>query len=89
VIKRRLVILILVLAAFFALQGGEHSTWSWYRLRQEERTERGRIERLEQAIDSLEHVAQAMEHDRKAQERAARERFGMIRDGEYLYRLVP
>ena len=87
--KRRLMWLVLLLAAFFALQGGEHSTWSWYRLRQAERGERARIAELERMVDSLTRTARAIEEDPVAQERLARERYGMIRDGEYLYRLVP
>jgi hypothetical protein len=40
-------------------------------------------------VDSLERVATAIERDPRTQERVARERFGMIRQGERLYRLVP
>ncbi len=86
--KRRLVMLVLILAAFFALQGGEYSTWSWWRLRQAEQSERARIAELERIVDSLELVARALETDPAAQERLAREQYGMIRDGEFLYRLV-
>jgi cell division protein FtsB len=88
VTKRRLLILVLILAGFFALQGGEHSTWSWWRLRQAERSELARIEELERVVDSLEQVAHAIETDPATQERLAREQYGMIRDGEFLYRLV-
>ncbi len=86
--KRRLIMLILILAAFFALQGGEHSTWSWWRLRQAERGERERIAELERIVDSLGRVARAIETDPATRERLAREQYGMIRDGEFLYRLV-
>ena len=34
-------------------------------------------------------MAQAIERDSTTQERLARESYGMIRDGEFLYRLVP
>jgi hypothetical protein len=34
-------------------------------------------------------VATAIERDPRMQERVARERFGMLRKGEFLYRLVP
>ena len=47
------------------------------------------MERLRRAVDSLEHDATAIERDLRVQERVARERFGMIRPGELLYRLVP
>jgi cell division protein FtsB len=44
---------------------------------------------LRAELDSLARVARALETDPDAQERAAREGFGMIRDGEILYRIVP
>ena len=44
---------------------------------------------LERQLDSLQRLAHALETDPVAQERAAREQFGMIRRGELLYRLVP
>ncbi|PYO98037.1 MAG: hypothetical protein DMD61_11015 [Gemmatimonadetes bacterium] len=37
----------------------------------------------------LRRLTHALETDPAAQERAAREQFGMIRKGELLYRLVP
>jgi hypothetical protein len=40
-------------------------------------------------VDSLERLAIAIESDPVMQERVARERFGMLRKGEFLYRLVP
>ena len=87
--RRRLVWLVAVLALFFVVQGGEHGTWSWYQLRKAEQSERARIAELERVVDSLTRMAQAIEHDSTTQERLARESYGMIRDGEFLYRLVP
>lgn len=87
--RRALFWLVAILAAFFVVQGGEHSTWSWYQLRKAERSERTRIAELERIVDSLTRTAEAIEHDSATQERLARESYGMIRDGEYLYRLVP
>jgi cell division protein FtsB len=40
-------------------------------------------------VDSLAQAATAIERDPRVQERVARERFGMIKKGEFLYRLVP
>jgi len=87
--RRGLFWLVALLAAVFAVQGGEHSTWSWYQMRKAERSERVRIAELECIVDSLTRMAQAIEHDSATQERLARESYGMIRDGEHLYRLVP
>jgi hypothetical protein len=40
-------------------------------------------------VDSLDRAAQAVERDPRTQERVARESFGMIRRGEFMFRLVP
>ncbi|HXE58382.1 MAG TPA: septum formation initiator family protein [Gemmatimonadales bacterium] len=76
-------------ALVFALEGGEYGTWDWLTLRREERAQAAAIAELEAAIDSLEREAVALERDPRVQERVARERFGMIRRGEFLYKLVP
>jgi cell division protein FtsB len=44
---------------------------------------------LRSAVDSLRRVVNALENDPATQERVAREQFGMIRDGEILYRIIP
>jgi cell division protein FtsB len=47
----------------------------------------GAITRLRLEIDSLQKEAEALETDPAAQERVAREAFGMLRPGEILYRV--
>ena len=79
----------LAFALYFALQGGEYGTLDLLQLRREEAEERANVARLQLLVDSLGRAATAIEHDPRVQERAARERFGMIRKGEFLYRLVP
>lgn len=71
-----------------AVFGGEYSTFDWLTLRREVAGERQAVRDLRAALDSLGRLAQALETDPLAQERAAREQFGMIRNGELLYRLV-
>jgi cell division protein FtsB len=83
------VVLGLLFALYFALQGGEYGTLDLLQLRREEASERATVERLTQLVDSLEHAAAAIERDPRTQERVARERFGMLKKGEFLYRLVP
>jgi len=80
---------IVLLALVFAVQGGEYSTWHWLQLRRTERREAAAVEALKDAVDSLQKAAVALETDPRVQERVARESFGMIRDGEFLYRVVP
>jgi cell division protein FtsB len=79
----------LATALYFAFQGGEYGTLDLLQLRREEAEERADVVRLEQLVDSLSKAAIAIELDPRVQERAARERFGMIKKGEFLYRLVP
>jgi cell division protein FtsB len=79
----------LAFALYFGVQGGEYGTTDLLALRRQESSERSQVRRLRQVVDSLERDATAIEHDLRVQERVARERFGMIRQGELLYRLVP
>jgi cell division protein FtsB len=80
---------VVLLALIFAFQGGEYSTGDWITLRRDARAERAEVEALKAAIDSLRALAGRIERDPAEQERIAREEFGMIRPGEFLYRLVP
>lgn len=75
--------------AGLAFQAGEYATLDWLELRRQVANERQAVRELETQLDSLERLARALETDPIAQERAAREAFGMIRKGEVLYRIVP
>ena len=77
---------VLVLVALFA---GEYSTLDWLKLRHQLAFERDTMQVLRSAVDSLRRVVNALENDPATQERVAREQFGMIRDGEILYRIIP
>ena len=80
------IVAMLLLAAYFAIFGGEYSV---FELRSLETLEQERATDLavtEAEIDSLRNVAGQLEDDPDAIEREARERYGMIRDGEILYR---
>jgi cell division protein FtsB len=79
----------LAAALYFALQGGEYGTLDLLQLRREEAEEQADVLRLQRLVDSLTKAAIAIELDPRVQERVARERFGMIKKGEFLYRLVP
>ena len=74
---------------YFGIQGGEYATTDLLALRRQEASERALVQRLRLVVDSLQKEAVAIEHDLRTQERVARERFGMLRKGEFLYRLVP
>ena len=79
----------LACALYFALQGGEYGTLDLLQLRRDEAEEQAEVRRLQRLVDSLTKAAVAVELDPRVQERVARERFGMIKKGEFLYRLVP
>jgi len=73
----------------FAVQGGEYGTWDL--VRQQTRRERlqARIDSLTRIVDSLERRRRAIRTDPAAQERIAREEFGMVKgDKELLYRFA-
>jgi cell division protein FtsB len=79
----------LAFALYFAIQGGEYGTTHLLELRADVEREQAEVVRLKVVVDSLEGAARAIQHDRREQERVAREAFGMIRKGEYLFRIVP
>ena len=78
-----------VALAAFALEGGEYGTRDLLTLRRRVRAERERISQLRLDVDSLQRLQHLLETDSAAQERAARELYGMIRDGELLYQVIP
>ncbi len=76
----------LLLAAYFAVFGGEYSAFEAAELQEREARDAAELARTEAQIDSLRAVARALREDPETIERVARERYGMIRDGEILYR---
>lgn len=85
---RRLVLPGLVAAAFYvAVAGGEHSLMEARRARGELADRRAELQTVRQEIDSLRSWMDSLRHHDEALERLARERYGFIRDGEYLYRI--
>ncbi len=72
-----------------AVWGGEYGTADWITIRRQLAEERAKVAVLRVEIDSLAKLAHDLETNPAVQERAAREQFGMIRDGEVLYRVVP
>ncbi|MCY3545547.1 MAG: septum formation initiator family protein [Gemmatimonadetes bacterium] len=86
---RRLVFLgLLAFAGYFAVFGGEYSALDARRARAELATRRAEVTVEERRIDSLQARIDSLRHNDEALERLARERYGLIRDGELLYRLT-
>jgi cell division protein FtsB len=72
-----------------AAWGGEYSTADWLTMRRQLADERDKVAALTAEVDSLAKAAKDLETNPIVQERVAREEFGMIRNGELLYRVVP
>ncbi|MEO5580523.1 MAG: septum formation initiator family protein [Gemmatimonadaceae bacterium] len=74
-------------AVYFALQGGEWSTRDLWKQRARKQALVVKTDSLSREVDSLKKVLRAIQTDRAAQERVAREQFGMVKgDREILYR---
>ena len=87
-LKRAILPGFLLLAAYYAVFGGEYS---WFELREARAAveqEEAELAELDRQIDSLRAWADSMLIDSLTLERIARERFDMIRDGETLYRFA-
>jgi len=80
------IVAMLALAAYFAVFGGEYSIFELRSLENLEEERAAELAGTEAEIDSLRAMAAQLENDPDAIEREARERYGMIRDGEILYR---
>ena len=90
--RRRIVRIALALllgaALYYALFGGEYSVFEVRRLAGRVEEEQARLDSLRTEVDSLEARAALLADDSATIERIARERYGMIRPGERLYRFV-
>ena len=81
-------VVLLGLMAILAVQGGEYSTGDYFELKRRVAAAESAEAHLTTVVDSLRLVEKAVLTDPREQERIAREEFGMIRSGEYLYKLT-
>jgi cell division protein FtsB len=89
-VKRAFILLLVIGALAFAIQGGEYGTTDLFKQRARRATLLARIDSLQRAVDSLTRQKRAIETDPALQERIAREEFGMVRgQKEMLYRFAP
>jgi len=77
------------LAVYYALFGGEYSVFEVRKARADRAVAEAQLTELRSELEGLRGRVEALETDPAALERIAREKFGMIRDGELLYRMVP
>lgn len=87
-LKRIVLPALLLLAVYYALFGGEYSIFELRQARIDIDEARLELAELRERIDSLSARADSLENDPVTLERIARERFGMIREGETLYRFA-
>lgn len=88
-LKRVILPALIGLAVYFAVFGGEYSVLEVRRARAEREAQALRLAEVERVNDSLRAWGDSLETDSATIERVARERYGMIREGEVLYRITP
>jgi cell division protein FtsB len=87
VVKSIIWIVLIAIALYFGLQGGEYSTRDLYVLRVRSGSLQAEVDSLQRQVDSLTRYLRAVKVDSATQERIAREEFGMVRGNkEILYR---
>tara|TARA_Y100000590_G_scaffold466556_1_gene642402 strand:+ start:1362 stop:1670 length:309 start_codon:yes stop_codon:yes gene_type:complete len=76
------------LAVYFAILGGEYSSLDVKRIRKEHDEKSKSLMEITRFNDSLRAWADSVESDSATIERLSRERYGMIRVGEIIYRIA-
>ena len=88
-ILRKLVLPAIAAAAvYYAVFGGEHSLIELGSARSRVKQEQRALDLLRAEVDSLTARADSLRHDPLTLESLVRERHGMIREGEILYRFA-
>jgi cell division protein FtsB len=89
ILGRVATVTVVVGALWFAVEGGEFTTWDLFTQRREKARLTAQNDSLKVVVDSLKKYEDKLEHDPATQERIAREVFGMVRgDKELLYRFA-
>lgn len=86
--KRLVLPILLGLAVYYALFGGEYSLLELRHARNEIKAQEQELNLLKGEVEYLRARADSLEHDSATLEKLAREEYGMIRDGEVLYLLT-
>ena len=87
-VRRFLLPSLIGLAFYYAVFGGEYSLFELRKARAEIEAREKEVAALSRTLDSLRAWVDSLQNDSATLERLAREKFGMIRDGEVLYRLA-
>ena len=85
--KRYVWWVLIAVAVYFAVQGGEYSTKDLYVLQRRTGNLTRQVDSLQHQVDSLGRFLKLVRSDSATMERIAREEFGMVRgEKEILYR---
>ncbi len=87
-VKRLVLPTLLGLAVYYAVFGGEYSLLELQKARSEIKAQASELAVLREENAYLRARADSLENDPATLERIARERFGMIKPGEVLYRFA-
>ncbi len=79
---------LLGLAAYYALFGGEYTLLDVRGIHDRSASAQAALHELREETAALRERVQSLEEDPRVLETLARERFGMIREGEILYRFA-
>jgi cell division protein FtsB len=86
--RRILLAALFILAGYYAVFGGEYTVADVRRAHDRADEARTELAHLQAETEALEARVDALEHDPRTLEALARERFGLVRDGEVLYRFA-
>jgi cell division protein FtsB len=75
-------------AAYYAFFGGEYSLMEARKLERERVREAQRLQETQREVAALRARSDSLQHDSATLERIAREKYGLIKEGERLYRFV-
>jgi len=90
VIRRFLLFAAILIAVYFAIEGGQWGTWDLYNQRRQKLALTRANDSLQRKVDSLRRYRTQLDTDRALQEKLARENLGMVRgDKELLYQISP
>ena len=87
-VRRLILPTLLGLAVYYALFGGEYSLLELQRARSQINAQEQELTLLREEVEYLRARSDSLQYDSATLERLARERFGMILDGEVLYRMA-
>jgi cell division protein FtsB len=79
---------VIAAALYFLALGGEYTFADLWRIDRMHDREVAELEAVHAQVQTLQQRADSLETDSATLERIAREQYGMIRDGERLYRFV-